>query len=279
MDPRSPSFEANLLYKTAPTPRFDKLVEEIADVLEAQGTMLIGVERVDHIFTLLNCDTVEILLAFTGDPLPVEHFIDANRPAAASLCEAEILGRLTRHKSSATVLVVDRDGCAGAYSQPHEELKRNLCWGIADCLHNHCAADLVFWCDSDTLYSADEFQRAWLIEAAPVELNICAEVLDDSPPTPRTMPRFTAEPQLGADAMAWFTDDLEEESRDLATDRPDRAALDMLLSVALPNRLALNLDGMVRSLDTHRMMNGAAMACASATIGLSSMTNFGPLFM
>ncbi len=166
MDPRSPSFEANLLYKTASLPDLDLLVEDIRDSLEENAVILLYAEKVDGVFTLLTCDTMQILLAFTDVAIPAEHFLDAQRPAAASISETEMLGKLTAHRSSVTVLVVDHEIDGPEPSQWHDTQKRTICWDIAACIAQHAAPQLVFWCDGDTLYTHDEFERACTYKAS-----------------------------------------------------------------------------------------------------------------
>jgi len=106
MDPRSPSFEATLLYKAAQYPDIDLLVEDIRETLEAHSIILLYAEKVDGVFTLLTCDTMQILLAFTDMAIPVTHFLDAHRPIAAGISEKEMLEKLNAHRSNVTVLVV-----------------------------------------------------------------------------------------------------------------------------------------------------------------------------
>ena len=130
MDHRSPSFEATLLYKTAPRPDYEALVSEIRDIIEDHGSILLAAEPIDSVFTLLTCDTVQILLAFTQTPLPPDHFLEARRPAVANLAETAVLGLLNAHQATATVLVVDNEGEDVPYGQAFENFKRTLCWEI-----------------------------------------------------------------------------------------------------------------------------------------------------
>ena len=134
MDHRSPTFEANLLYKTAPDTNSDALLEDIQAVLAAHETMLERLERVDSVFTLMHCDTVDVLLAFTDICMPVSHFENVQRPQFARLAEAEVLGRLSRHESSVTVLVIDKGGATAAKPAEKRHL-REICRDITALIH------------------------------------------------------------------------------------------------------------------------------------------------
>ena len=130
MDQRSPSHEATLLFQTSSLPEPGPVAEETATILDLHGQTPRRVDRVGR-FTLFTCDGVEVLLAFNLQTLPVEHFIGAQRPAAASLPESEILARLTDTAVSVTVLVVDSE--AGSPSERCSDAqKREICREIAE---------------------------------------------------------------------------------------------------------------------------------------------------
>ena len=263
MDHRSPTFEANLLYKTAPDTNSDALLEDIQAVLAAHETMLERLERVDSVFTLIHCDTVDVLLAFTDICMPVAHFENVQRPAFARLSEAEVLGRLSRHESSVTVLVVAKRGDDATPARQNPDRMRAICRDLTALIHDACAADLVYWSDNDTLYAGEEFsapdqyaappeaelppkgtQR--FAEVAEIDATLCWDIVEDCVPTPKS------------------------EDRKISSARGFEI-FDTALALALPNRAVLKLDDMMANLTMHRLTNGFSMLCASTTIGISSL--------
>lgn len=264
MDLRSPTFEANLLYKTAPDTNSDALSEEIQAVLAAHETMLDHVERVDSVFTLIHCDTVDILLAFTDICMPVAHFENVQRPEFARLAEAEVLGRLSRHEGSVTVLVIDKGGDAVAETGAQPRRLREICRDITALIHQRDAADLIYWSDNDTLYAGEEFGAPEIARRMPEpdltpigikrfadiddrDATACWDIVENSVPTPKPAHR---------------------------NKRPTRGieVLDTAIALALPNRAVMRLDDLVAGMTLHRMTNGLSMMCASATIGISGLS-------
>lgn len=270
MDHGSPSFEANLLYKTAQSPCFDALLADLRAVIEINGETLHQLERIDSVFTLLSCERVQVLLAFSGERLPFERFLRAERPAAASLGGAEILGRLTDCRASGTVLVLDREPNEPNFDPAHEALKRTICWDVTDCIYNGTEADLVFWADAEMLYAAEEFERASSYLAHQDRADCLPH---NHSGLPRVPAYFTREPVVTEEILSRISSAracfpaLPGPECELA----DRTGIETLMSLALPNALALQLDRMTLKLDGHRAINGIAMACSSATIGLSGL--------
>ncbi len=168
MDRRSPTSEANLLYKTAPQPDLAAAEEDIRDILEEHGAMLLGTERIDGIYTLLMCDIADVLIGLTPDPLSVGHFLGTERPVAASLSEHEILTRLSAHSACAIVIVAEPEIDPPAADESDDVL-RAICEELADWLCRTTDPDLVFWCETDTLYTSGEFTRDRAFRTAQAE--------------------------------------------------------------------------------------------------------------
>ena len=293
MDHRSPSFEATLLYQTANRPSAASLIEDMKAVVEAHGERVLGVETEGGIFTTLTCDSVQILLAWSPTALPVEHFLGAERPRAACLGEQEVLARLTAAQCAAIVLVLDREGCEAA-----AELKREVCWDAAECIHAQSAADLVFVADTDTLYAAEEFDRVCSYNLFQIEDSVRVPpfwrpgtdvvavgtpaaagvtALDETPE--HFIPaHFHEVPHVGEAATAWMGASVEElDSWDHSHTAPrESAALDMLLALAVPTRLALKIDEFQSSYDP-RQSKTATLACTAATVGLTCVPNLSTL--
>ena len=273
MDHRSPAFEANLLYKTAPNAPSDDILKDIKGVLEAHETMLGQIERVDEIFTLIQCETLEILLAFTDIPMPVDHFKDVKRPQMASVPETEILRRLTRHQFSVTVLVVGRNSDTAGPSAIKNSL---ICRDIVAAISNQTLPDLIYWSEQDILGTADEFNdlddtRPCFGATDPVA---DFKIIPGAEVTCGRLPHFDPQPCWdiieGGNSTPKATPQVASQSR-------LKASLDVVLAATLPSGLIVNLDQMVADFDRHRLVNIVSMVCASATIGISSLQNLSGL--
>ena len=271
MDQRSPTFEANLLLKTAPNASVDPLVEDIQELLAAHETMLINIERVEPVFTLLRCDEIDILLAFTDISMPVAHFENVQRPRLSKLSEADVFGRLVRHKSSVTVLVMDRDRGAGALPEANPDRNRRLCRKITEMVNARLDAELVFWAETDMLFAGEEFDPGAKGPCPEPELT----KVDASEPV-ADMASGTKDFSVIDATACW---DIVESSVPVAKEcgqakRPGGAtnAIDMALALALPNRAVMRLDDFAAGMTLHRVTNGISMLCASATIGISGLS-------
>ncbi|MDJ0628903.1 MAG: hypothetical protein QNJ44_11635 [Rhodobacter sp.] len=286
MDLGSPSFEASLLYKAAVSYDADQLALDIGGIARRHGLTFRTAEQMDRIFLLFDCDEIQMLLAFCDDPLPTAHFLDANRPKAATSCERTILYKVASHSASTTVLVLDHPNATARRDQVHGALKRDLCWDIACYLSARTSPDLVFWCDDDTLYTAEEYRRACDFRAAQQSPQ-AADRQDGHE-------HLRADPVLPAQAVDWIntktlagTDpETEPEAERAGTGEeaqpaPRKAAamtLETLFSLAMPNRLSLHLDRLLGRWTARRAMRSVAMACAGATVGLSGLADIGLYF-
>ena len=276
MGHESPAFEATLLYKTAPRPDLDRLVRDIEDVLDAHGAMLLSVEHLDGIFTLLSCDTVQVLLAFTDSAMPIEHFLDTHRPATADLSEPAMLARLTAHTAAATVMVMNCNGSV-RMNAAHETLKRNICWDVTETIFQLCTADLVFWNETDTLFSDAEFERTCIYLD---HQSMIPENPEDQHPS-RLPVFFETEPMINLAALDWLGSQIAEPEVlcEPGSDEPDRRRLDTWLSLAIPNRLALQFDRVQNAFDVRGSLNAIALACTAATIAMTSLPNLTTLLV
>jgi len=280
MNPRSPSFEANLLYRDARRMDPAALVQDFRAAAQDHGVQVVAVEQIEDGFVLITCDVVQVLVGTCPDPLPVQHFLDAARPRAAQFGDTVILDRLTRHQSSVTILVMDLAGEGMRFGPVHERLKRTLCWELTDCLLTESTPELVFWCDTDTMYAAEEFERASAYLAAQDD-QIWGGV--DVPGERSSVPtHFREQPIVTDQALAWINGsawdaaDVDQypavEARDMPHEGPaDARALDSLLSLTLPDRAAIRFDRFQMNMDLHRAVNGLAMTCATTTIGLTGL--------
>lgn len=158
----APSFEANLLFRSAtPTPEVEGSLEtDLALLAEAHEMALCEVPTQEPQFRLFDFGALQILIAHSLDPLDPGHFLEASRPAGAALPDTEILTRLTGHQAAVTVLVADNPDLDLPDTPARRALRHRLCWQLTESLRADCAASLVFWCDNDTLYGSEEFERA-----------------------------------------------------------------------------------------------------------------------
>lgn len=158
------SVEASLLFPRTPRRDIADDVTELKTRLGALGCPVRQTRIVPGEHLLLHCDTVQVLLAFCAVPFDIEDFQGAARPDHAMEDDARILERLVAHRSSLTVLVADHPS-----ADMREPLarKQRLCWEVVDIVAGALDADLIFWSESDTIYSAAEFAVATLSETAP----------------------------------------------------------------------------------------------------------------
>ncbi len=168
------SIEASLLFSRTPRRDIGEDATEIRTRLGALGCPVRQTRVVPGEHLLLHCDTVQVLLAYCAVPFDIEDFQGAARPDHAMEDDARILDRLSAHRSSMTVLVADHPSAAARETLAQ---KRRLCWEVIDIVAGALDADLVFWTDSDTIYSPAEFAVATLAETAPRPM-----------PTPRHAP-------------------------------------------------------------------------------------------
>ena len=278
MDRESPVFEANLLYKTSHRPDIDMLRADLCTAVEASGETVIRFEQIDEMFSLLTCERVQILLAFSTTALSVGHYLGAERPVAASIGDAEILTRLTECKTNVTVLVLDNEHGIPVVDAGLTSLNRTICWKITDCLYSKTQPDLVFWAEDDTLYAAEEFARAASCSAeqdcqtAPAAQSILLN--PDLLAIPEhLLSNATRGKPVAVSAMIAKSSDLSEADADTEAEITEAS----LMSLASPNAMIAAVARLTRGLDNHRAINGIAMACSSTTIGLSllpSLTKF-----
>jgi len=277
MDHRSPSFEASLLYKTAPTPTVDSIMDDFRAAIEVNGETLQRVEQSDDSFTILSCETVQILLAISHSPLPVRHYLNIDRPAAAEMSENQILGRLTGVQATTTVVVVDREIDTDAIRSsppPTSRLKRNLCWDITDCLFQQGPTELVFWSADDILYADEEFERACSYAAQQ------AEQSENKALASATHPIFDHDPVVDDAALAGIISKSERKLLQTPlTETPEEQESSNILSFSLAKGLTDAIDRIQKTVILRRTQNRAAMACTAATVAVTSMPNLAHLML
>ncbi|RMD93020.1 MAG: hypothetical protein D6811_05770 [Alphaproteobacteria bacterium] len=163
-DATASSIEANLLFTR---PVGDALIgetEEVIACIESLGFRVAATRVVPGEHVLVTCDRVQVLAAYCPVPFEVDDFSGANRPGTDPLADRLVLEALGAHSASVRLLVVERpEAVIGA--APAE--RRLLCWELADLLSENLGAQLVFWSETDTLFSAGEFARS----APPEETN------------------------------------------------------------------------------------------------------------
>lgn len=198
------SFESNLLFREPciidPETMVDNMQETVAD----HGFFIYSAEVDDSGFMMLTCDGMQILVAFSEDPLPVEHFRSVNRPITARTGEDAMICRLGQHATNATILVMDTALGDGSGLSVTDQARAEVCWDLTDCLSDMTGPDLVFWCASDTLYTAEEFEDACADKAlesvygempAPEVLSIDARRLPE---------HFLTDPMMSAATLDWL---------------------------------------------------------------------------
>lgn len=151
------SVEANLLFPAFPGRDLDPLVPELKRCAERLGAPVERTRMQKGDYLLLEAGPLQIVLTFCPVPFEVSDFEGTSRPNTDGEKAARALAKLEAHQASLTVLVSDRRDAGGGRT-PHAP-KARLCWDISDLLAEALRADLVFWSETDTLYTAGEFAR------------------------------------------------------------------------------------------------------------------------
>lgn len=156
MTHQNKNVEASLLYqvKSAPFATVDTLA--LRSTIETLGVSVQDMQVDSDAYALLICDQIEILVAGCNLPFTMDHFRGVSRPAGTD-CYAEVLSALARHKSSLTVLVLDREDRKDTMAPDElDALKQQICQETIDFLMATTAPDLVFWSNQDKLLTIAE---------------------------------------------------------------------------------------------------------------------------
>lgn len=235
------AFEATILLEPGTDAGMEDLDGTVARIAADLGLPCGAIPEIEPGCRLFDLGPVQVLIATTDRAMPMMHFKGAQRPARALLGEDAILARLNGHEHNITVLVSDTlDGdCRGRPAC--ERMKLRLCHGITEALRRDHRECLVFWGDTDTLYSHEEFEMARIVPAGPgPEAGV---VVPFAPPS-------RSEVQRGIEARALRY--IRARIREGAHRAPPPAATHLS-----PGRLQL--------------MRSVAVGCASSTVGLSAM--------
>ncbi|MEL7117710.1 MAG: hypothetical protein AAGP08_19345, partial [Pseudomonadota bacterium] len=147
-----------------------------------------------------------------------------------------------------------------------------LCWDIVECLYDASSVDLVFWSDTETLYSGEEFKRACLCETA-----VPGYVVPDIPVSPENAPidltaidltadnRFSSVPDVNEEARAWFEGDAPAAPE---VDENDTESASLLAN--LTAYIPLNVTSEVDAEERKTTMQRFSMAATTATVSLTS---------
>lgn len=192
------SFESNLLFATPCVLDPDHLAENMRETISDHGVAVHETDISDGAFLLMTCDGFQILVAFSDAPLPADHFQQAGRPGSVLCDELQMLDLLDEHRANATILVMKTAMDSGL--ELSDDMRSDICWDLTDCIAAMTSPDLVFWCDTDTLYAAEEFEQACThlaVDPEPVE-----EYLDVMPSQSRTPPHFMMDPVFSEERMA-----------------------------------------------------------------------------
>jgi len=189
---------------------------------------------------LMDLGPIQVLILAADRPMAPNIYNGSRRPRRPLHSQAEILRRLTRHRSHVTVLVsdaldADPDGAAGRQID-----REQICQAVTRTLRRHTTASLVFWATTDTLYADDEFGWATFVK----------------PPVPADLPalmrpsrtRSEEQREIEIRAMNFIHAKIREGAH-----RPGRR----------PDLLPL--------LVGRQCMRAATVGCSASTVGLSAM--------
>ncbi len=145
--------EVSLLFSEAVAPRalFDHYA--LQAMLDRMGHAVECVDVREGEFVHLICERLHVLVAGFDKPFPMEHFRGVSRPCVDAERQREVLEMLAAHRSSLTVLVMERSeyrDLAGDCSLD------KVCAETVDLLLAETTPDLVFWSDTDLLVTTQE---------------------------------------------------------------------------------------------------------------------------
>lgn len=153
------SVVADLLLAAPPQEDPCLLSGEIAVCIEDLGFRVTETRVAPEDHLLVNCDRVQVLVACCPVPFGPDEFAGAGRPGENRMADRLALEALRRHRASLKILVT---APPDAEDPASEAERRLLCWEIADLVTELVGAVLVYWHDTDTLFTAGEFARAEL---------------------------------------------------------------------------------------------------------------------
>ncbi|MBV0912918.1 hypothetical protein [Anianabacter salinae] len=151
------SAEATLLYSDPLGVELSSLVEGLDACLAQFDQPILETRFVREEYLILYCPDVQVLAARCPVPLDLDQFEGVTRPDGDNDMDHAVLSMLEDHAESLTVIVTVAPE-HGARTSRADRLE--ICCEVADLLAEETHADLVFWCDTDTLFTADEFARA-----------------------------------------------------------------------------------------------------------------------
>lgn len=238
MDHRSPAFEATLLYNSNSDYEYSVLTKDIEDLFHDYDETVCFVDKVDAVYVLITTERLKVLLALGNDSLPIDGFLSADRPAATQHNDTEILGKLLAISATTTVLILPRDDIPATAQTFSDHAMSALCWDIVACVHATIPAELVFWSDTETLYTAQEFERACTYAAAQTQFDSlnadpAPDVLEDE----TLQELFHREPEVNATMDTWLAarDEADPEAADSGQ---EAIARNRWLDLLWPRKLA-----------------------------------------
>ncbi|MDF0600524.1 hypothetical protein P1J78_07265 [Psychromarinibacter sp. C21-152] len=260
---QDPSFEASLLFEAPVPDALAHLAGEFETIAMAHEVPAVRRYTDDPSVLLFDCGPIQVLVAGCDQPMEVAHFLDAGRPGGATVCETEMLSRLTSHRYSVTILVSDNDDAPQPDDPDLQELKRALCWQLAEAMPADAQPSLVFWCETDMLYAGEEFPRANILGTS----HLPAHELLPSPAMVRAgAQRSERQRALEARALTFIqTQIIQGKHRPIVAPHPVVSAVNEGLQRAAPVALAA-----IEATKANRphVMRGATMACSTAAMGI-----------
>ncbi len=157
MSDQSASAEANLLYSEPFGVDLPGLLEGLDACLSQFDQPIKETRFVRGEYLIAYCRDVQVLAAICPIPLELEQFEGVTRPDGDTDMDTAVLAMLEDHVESLTVMVTIAPGSDDKTTRAE---RLEICCEVADLLSEETEADLVFWCESDTLFTADEFARA-----------------------------------------------------------------------------------------------------------------------
>lgn len=279
MDQRSPAAQATLFTSAQHTPDLDHMRQETTDLLEDYGEVVHSIDRVNDVYYLIATERLNILMAFVPEPLPLEGFLDARRPASAGTTDREVLERLTQSSCNISIMVAPAIDAARTAPGPDTGLLGQICWDLTEWLHGQVRASLIYWAEEEVIFVGEEFERSSLLrhvdiaapqpQSAPESVEDNTELLEliakqDSP--------FAEEPEISDEMRSWF-----EGARDMSRNStsPEAAAVLRQIASLLPIVVTKQVDAEERRATLQRF----SMAATSATVSLSAVPKVANIFL
>lgn len=272
MTQRGLNFEATLLYREPYVPSASKLAQSVKPIMQSHGEDVVTIERIDDSFTLVRGTKTQVLINYSDQPLPLDPL---SRKGSEKDDKNLILDVLTHSRGSTTILVLDREPTEAEEDKMPPNAKRSICWELIAAHNVLKPAALTFWAETESLYSAEEFDCIHLKGEMPIfnesDSSACPEMAAD---TPNGREFLNSDPQLSDECLLMLDSMLPPTGACKEHIEPpvQPSPLEMLLTVKHPVSSRGDASAPITAPEHSKLM---AASMASAAFVLSSTQPLG----